>query len=206
MRRETITCLYSIAVGLVVLGLCVRFGGEQFLIDKYFKQYNDFPGKNLLNSIKYSGVAMYVCGWLLLAICLSLKHKGNNILKYSIFSTILISIVWVIFEFKEEKFVIQPKLPLISCSILLTSLMALTSLKYKLKDICLIVVASILIILSEYFILPYQRENNIKDGLGLPILILGWIIFFFVFDDTDVVQKTMFEMSDFSDINVPLYK
>jgi hypothetical protein len=174
--------IYTLAVGLVVSGLCLRFGGEKFLVDLNFKKYNDAPDKILLNTVKYSGVALYIFGWLIASICLSMKHPGNKFLKHSIFSVLIISVVWAVFEFKEENFVSQPKLPLISCSVLLSSLVALISLKYKIKDIILIVLASVLIIFTEYFILPFQRNNNINDGIGLPLLILGWFILFYVFD------------------------
>jgi hypothetical protein len=178
------TYIYTAAVGLVVFGLCLRFGGEKFVIDIYLKKYNDSPGKTILNTVRYGGVALYILGWLLIAICLSMRHKGNRLLKHSIFSVIIISVVWAVFEFKEENFIHQPKLPLLSCSVLLSSLVALISLKYKIKDVFLIVVASILIIFSEYFMLPFQRNNNIYDGIGLPLLLLGWIILFHVFDES----------------------
>lgn len=187
--RKTFAYIYAAAVGLIILGLCFRFGGEKYLVDLYFKKFNDLPGKVLLNTVKYGGVALYIGGWLIIAVCLAMKHKGNNILKYSILSAVVVSVAWAVFEFKEEKFITQPKLPLISCSILLSSLMALISLKYKLKDMFLIVVAASLIIFAEYFMLPFQRSNNIHDGLGLPALILGWLILFHVFDGDDKLQS-----------------
>jgi len=174
--------IYTAAVGFIIFGLCLRFGGEKYLNEIYIKKYNDSPNHTLKNTIKYGGVAIYVCGWLIIALCLSFKHKGNNILKNSIFSAIIISMIWVVFEFKEENFVLQPKLPLISCSVLLSSLMALISLKYKITNILLIMVASILIIFAEYFILPFERNNNINDGLGVSLLILGWFILFHAFN------------------------
>jgi membrane-bound ClpP family serine protease len=180
---------YSVAVGLIIFGLCLRFGGEKFLIDQHFKKYNDAPNSNLLNLVKYGGVGLYIGGWLTLAVCLSLKHKGNKLLKHSIFSAILISVVWTVFEFKEEKFVTQTKLPLISISVLLSSLVALISLKYEIKDILLIIVASVLIIFAEYFVLPFQRNNGIHDGLGLPLLILGWFLLYYVFDGDSKVLR-----------------
>jgi len=202
MKKETIACLYTIAVGLVIIGLCFRFGGEQFLVNFYHKKYNDSPGQTLLASIKYSGVAMYVGGWLILATCISLKHKGNKILKHSILSAALISAIWAVFEFKDEHFITQPILPLVSCSVLLSSLVALITLKYDLKSISLIVVAAVLIVFAEYFVLPFQRTNNVCDGLGLPMLMLGWIILFFVFDGNDMVQQTIFEMTDLGKVNL----
>ena len=188
-RVRNFTMIYTIAVGLVIVGLCLRFGGEKFMVDWYFKKYNDAPPKTILSTIKYSGVSMYIGGWLIMAICLSMKHKGNRLLKHSIFSVLIISIVWAVFEFKEENFVTQPKLPLVSCSVLLSSLVALITLKYDIKDILLIVVASVLIIFAEYFVLPFQRTNNVHDGLGLPLLILGWFILFYVFDGDNVVDR-----------------
>jgi hypothetical protein len=185
--------IYSVAVGLIIFGLCLRFGGEKFLIDLYFKKYNDSPNSNLLNLVKYGGVSLYIGGWLILAICLSLKHKGNKLLKHSIFSVIIISVVWTVFEFKEESFVTQPKLPLISISVLLSSLVALISLKYEIKDILLIIFASVLIIFAEYFVLPFQRNNGIHDGLGLPFLILGWFILYYVFDGDSKVDNTILQ-------------
>lgn len=196
---QNTTFIYTIAVGLISLGLCFRFGGEKFLIDIYTKKYNDSPDKTLLNAVKYGGVALYIGGWLLAAVCLSIKHKGNRILKHSIFSAIVISVVWAVFEFKKENFVIQPKLPLLSCSILLSSLIALISLKYKIKDIILIMIASTLIIFTEYFVLPFQRNNNISDGIGLPLLILGWFILFYVFDGDEVASNKILR-----DIHIPL--
>jgi hypothetical protein len=190
MKNEKFMTIYTIGVGLIVVGLCLRFGGEKFLLDLYFKKYNDAPNQTLLNIVKYGGVALYIGGWLIGAICISMRHKGNILLKNSIFSVVIISVIWTVFEFKEEKFITQPKLPLISCSVLLSSLVALIALKYKIKDIILILVASILIISVEYFILPFQRNNQICDGLGLPLLILGWFILFYVFDgSTEVVEN-----------------
>jgi hypothetical protein len=191
IQRETFMCIGTTAVGLIVLGLCLRFGGEKFIVDLYSKKYNDAPSKMLLNTIKYCGVGLYVGGWLITAICISLKHQGNKLLKHSIFSAIIISVVWAVFEFKEESFITQPKLPLLSCSILLSSLVALVTLKYEIKDIILILVASILIIFSEYFVLPFQRTNGVFDGIGLPLLILGWFILFYVFNGENVLQDTI---------------
>jgi membrane-bound ClpP family serine protease len=184
-----------------VVGLCLRFGGEQFLVDYYLKKYNDSPSKTILDATKYSGVAIYICGWILAAICLSWKHKGNRILKNSVLSAILVSAIWLVFEFKEESFILHAKLPLISCSILLSSLIALTTLKYDLKDIFMIVLASILIVFSEYFMLPFQRTNNICDGLGLPILLLGWFILFHVFDGEVPLNR---ELVSLPHHNIPL--
>jgi hypothetical protein len=190
IQEKTYTVIYTVAVGLVVFGLCFRFGGEKYIIDYYRNKYNDSPTKTVLNACKYFGVALYVFGWLIVSVCLSLKHKGNRILKNSILSVALVSVLWAVFEFKEEGFVFQPKLPLISCSVLLSALVALISLKYSLKDIVLIVVASFLIVFSEYAVLPFQRENNIVDGLGIPLLILGWFILFYVFNgDSEPFSK-----------------
>jgi membrane-bound ClpP family serine protease len=68
---------------------------------------------------------------------------------------------------------------------------ALVTLKYEIKDIILILVASILIIFSEYFVLPFQRNNGVFDGIGLPLLILGWFILFYVFNGENVLQDTI---------------
>ncbi|CCV02294.1 hypothetical protein IIV30_099R [Invertebrate iridescent virus 30] len=199
-KKETIIIIYTISIGLIVSGLCLRFGGEKFIVDLYLKKYNDSPSKRECNLIKYGGIALYIGGWIIAAICLSMKHTGNKILKHSIFSAIIISLVWVIFEVKEENFIFQPKVPLLSCSVLLSSLIALTSLRYNIKDIILIVIGSILIIFSEYFILPFQRNNNIQDGIGLPILILGWFILFYAFDGDSTLQKTILK----NKVEIPL--
>jgi hypothetical protein len=188
LEKKLFVPIYTTAVGLIVIGLCLRFGGEQFFTDLYFKKYNDSPGQILLNTVKYGGVALYIGGWFIVAICLSIKHKGNKILKHTMFSMVIISVIWAVFEFKEESFVTRPKLPLLSCAVLLSSLVALITLKYKLKDILLILIASILIVATEYFILPFQRNNGICDGIGLPLLILGWFILFYVFDGSNEVQ------------------
>lgn len=187
IEKKMFMPIYTAGVGLIIIGLCLRFGGEKFLTDLYFRKYNDAPDQTLLNVVKYGGVALYICGWLVVAICISMKHKGNRILKHSIFSIVIISVIWAVFEFKEERFITQPKLPLLSCSVLLSSLVALITLKYKIKDIILILVASILIVSAEYFILPFQRNNQICDGMGLPLLILGWFILFYVFDGSNEV-------------------
>lgn len=202
IQQKLFVPIYTSAVGLIVIGLCLRFGGEKFLTDLYFKKYNDSPNQTLLNTIKYGGVALYIGGWLAIAMCLTIKHKGNRILKHSIFSVIIVSVIWAVFEFKEENFVIQPKLPLLSCSVLLSSLMALISLKYKLKDIILILVASVLIVFAEYFVLPFQRNNGIQDGLGLPLLILGWFILFYVFNGSDEVQNFLSTEQDIPLVNL----
>ena len=191
IQQKTFTYIYTAAVGFVVVGLCLRFGGEKFLVDWYFKKYNDSPNKNLLAITKYGGVALYIGGWLIMSVCLALKHQGNRLLKHSIFGAIIVSVVWAVFEFKDESFITQPKLPLISISVLLSSLIALITLKYKIKDIMLIIVASILIIFSEYFVLPFQRNNNVQDGLGLPLLILGWFVLFYVFNGDLPLENVM---------------
>lgn len=200
MQKTTYTCISTVAVALISLGLCFRFGGEKFLTDVYQKKYNDSPDKTLLSTVKYGGVVLYIGGWLIAAICLSMKHKGNRILKNSIFSALIISVVWGVFEFKKESFILQPKLPLLSCSILLSSLIALISLKYKIKDMILIMVAATLIIFSEYFVLPFQRNNDISDGIGLPLLLLGWFILFYVFDGDEVESRKILH-----DIQIPLF-
>ena len=192
LDKKMLTVISTAAVGCIVLGLCLRFGSEKFLIDLYLKKYNDAPDRSLLKVVKYSGVALYIGGWLIISICLSLKHKGNKILRNSIFSVIMVSVVWSVFEYKEESFITQPKLPLLSCTVLLSSLVALISLKYKIQDVILILVAATLIIFSEFFMLPFQRDNGIIDGLGLPVLILGWFILFYIFDgDVPLVSKNL---------------
>jgi hypothetical protein len=159
-----------ITAGLVVLGLCLRFGGEQFMLTSG----DDFP----IHVTKYAGAALYVCGWLIAAICLSFKYI---MFKHCIFSMILVSVIWAIFEYNGNAILYQPKLPLISCSMFLSLLLALT-LEYRFKDVLTTFIASSLIIVSEYFVLPFQRDNNINDGIGLPLLLLGWFVLFHAFD------------------------
>ena len=60
-------------------------------------------------------------------------------------------------------------------------------------------IASTLIIFTEYFVLPFQRNNNISDGIGLPLLILGWFILFYVFDGDEVASNKILR-----DIHIPL--
>lgn len=158
-----ITKMSVIASGFIILGLCLRFGGEQF------------GGAPL---VKYLGVTLYLCGWFITAACLSFKYNlTREYSKHCIFSMILVSAMWVIFEFKNDSTMIQPQLPLISCSVLLSLILALV-LERNFKDVLMTVIASCLIILSEYVILPFQRDNNINDGLGLPCFLLGWLILF----------------------------
>lgn len=178
MILQKLSVIFTLAVGFIVIGLCCRFGVEKFITDFYFKKYNDSPPKTMLTITKYTGVTFYICGWLIASICLALKQKNSNSLKYFVLTTLAVSAVWSVFEIREEKFLLHPKLPLISCSVLLTVMVSLISLRYKLKDVFMIVIASNLIILSEFFILPYQRKNNVSDGIGLPVLILGWILLF----------------------------
>jgi L-lactate permease len=51
------------------------------------------------------------------------------------------------------------------------------------KTACIVVVAVLLVIFTEYFVLPFERRNNIVDGVGMPVMMLGWIILYRVFDD-----------------------
>lgn len=186
------TIFAPLALCLITLGLCMRFNGEKILVDLYTKKYNKIPSESTLKLCSYIGPALYIGGWLVGALCLSWQHKGNKILRNSVFSAILISVVWAVLEYREDSFVSNPKLPLISCSVLLSALIALVSLKYRTRDICSIVVAAILIVFAEYFVLPFQRTHNIHDGVGLPILVFGWFLLFKVFDgglDTRVSFK-----------------
>jgi uncharacterized membrane protein YhdT len=208
MQRETMFKYGSIlSISLIVLGLSIRFGGEKFLVDIYFKKYNNFPDTVRLNIVKYSGTVIYIAGWLIMAICLSLnlsrKNKGYRFLTQFLLSSIVISVVWVVMEYKEVNFVLQPKLPLISISVLLSSLSSLIVLKTSasFKDIILIVTASFFIIFSEYFILPLQRQYDIQDGIGLPVLILGWFILFSVFND---IKNSEDWIGTISNVQIPM--
>ncbi|AHL67505.1 hypothetical protein DH26_gp001 [Chloriridovirus anopheles1] len=173
MNKDKYIVIYTIAVGLVVTGLCLRFGGEQFLMDYYLKNYNQEPPKNGINLLKYVGIGLYVCGWLAGAICLSRRNKNDVVLRNSIFSGILISLIWVVFEFRDSPFEYQPKLPLVACSVLLSSLIALISLKKNLKDILLIVLASVSIVVSEFFILLSNEKTGYTTALERPSLSEG---------------------------------
>lgn len=190
MNKAKYTVVSTLGVGFVILGLCIRFGGEQFLTDYYRKNYNEEPPKSGCSGVKYVGVGFYVVGWLIGAMCL-FKRSGskNAILRNSVFSGILVSLLWAVFEFKDVEFEYRPKMPLIACSVLLSSMVSLIVLKKDLSDIMLIIVASILIVAAEYFILPWQREFSIHDGIGTPMIILGWFILFYVFSETENFQN-----------------
>lgn len=200
-QKDTFKYSYMIAIGLVVLGLSLRFGGEKFLVDMYFKKYNDSPDKTTLNIVKYSGVVIYIVGWLIIVICLYMKHKDHKFLIQFLLSSVIINVVWTILEFREINFLLRPKLPLISVSVLLSSLTSLIILKSDLKDIILIIIASFLIVFTEYFILPLQRQYDIQDGVGLPLLILGWFILFYVFEDVKEVETLLAEKLPMININ-----
>jgi uncharacterized membrane protein YhdT len=169
--------------------MSVRFGGEKFAIDLYYKKFNDFPETSTLNIIKYSGAALYVLGWLLIAYCISMKHKSNKFLLQFLLSAIGISVIWVVMEYKEINFSFN-QLPLVSVTVLLTALASLITLKIGIKDISMLMVSSILITFSEYFMLPFQRQHGIQDGIGLPTLILGWFILYSVFNEVKVNEET----------------
>jgi hypothetical protein len=168
------------SVVLVILGMCLRFGGEQFLNNK------PLVPTWTKHVTKYTGVMLYIGGWFVAATSLSFKysilHKNKkNLFKHCIFSMILVSIIWFVFEFNGNSDIVQPNLPLVSCSMLISLLLVL-ALEHNSKDILKTVIASCLIVLSEYIVLPFQRNNDINDGLGLPLLFLGWIVLFRTFD------------------------
>jgi hypothetical protein len=162
-------CLSAV---FVTVGLCLRFGGEQVLNNK------PLVPTWTKHLVKYTGVILYITGWFIAAMSLSRK---KNALKHCIFSMVLVSIIWFVFEFNGNSEIVQPKMPLVSCSMLMSLLLVLI-LEHNFKDILKIVIASCLILFSEYIVLPYQRDNNINDGLGLPLLLLGWIILFRTFN------------------------
>ncbi|ABF82052.1 hypothetical protein MIV022L [Invertebrate iridescent virus 3] len=172
---------YTAGVGAIIGGLSLRFNGAKFLSDWYINKYNDSVPAWSLQTCHWAGIALYCVGWVTLASVIYLKHRDNSILKGSILSCIVISAVWSILEYNQDMFVSNPKLPLISCAMLVSSLAALVALKYHIKDIFTILGAAIIIILAEYVVLPYQRQYNIVDGIGLPLLLLGFFILYQVF-------------------------
>jgi hypothetical protein len=65
---------------------------------------------------------------------------------------------------------------------MLLSLLLALVLERKFKDVLMVIVASCLVLFAEYVALPFERNNHISDGLGLPLLSLGWFILFCVMD------------------------
>ena len=184
--------IYIIALGCIIVGMNLRL--------KSIHSESIHSESIHSESVKYFSVGLYYLGLLISTISLCNITKGNKILKHSIISSTMITIIWVIFELKNEQFIYQPKLPLISCSILLSVLISLVSLKYKITHVILIIGASILIIFSEYFIIPCHFQFQYmpfqcNNGLGLPLYILGWFLLYHTFLVASTSKKK---------INIPL--
>jgi hypothetical protein len=156
--------IYTIGVGFIILGLYLRFE----------------------TSFKYTAVVTYSIGWILISIILFIKNKSHQILKHSIISCIMISLFWILIDLRQQTTESKnSNLPLISFSVLFLYLAYILILK-SFNNVISIITASFFLIISEYVILPIQRQHNIKDGIGLPLFFLGIFILF----NVDPSQKT----------------
>jgi hypothetical protein len=194
----------------------------------YSRKYNQLPS-NLQFGVEsaelffqWAGAAFYISGWISCAIVLSQKRRGGNtVLKNSILGSVLLALIWVLYELgspqrasaplgggeattrrdevaelpkiSDEHVVESPRNPLIACSVLLSLVVSLIFLHRSVADTrksLLTVFASILIVFAEYVLLPLQRQFSISDGLGAPLIILGWVILFKVFNEVGPIPNS----------------
>jgi len=146
--------LYTITgIGLITFGLYLRFE----------------------TSFKYIAVTSYSIGWTIIALILYIKSKGHQILKHSIFSCCMISLLWIIIETRQQTENVKhwnSNLPLIPFSVLFTYFVYILITK-SFDKIMVVLSASFFLLTSEYVVLPLQRQYDIKDGIGLPLFFLG---------------------------------
>jgi hypothetical protein len=167
--------IYTIGVGFIILGLCLRFE----------------------TCFKYIAAISYSSGWIIISIILSYDsnevdwqppmvhqiHSKGMTLKHSIFSCIMISLIWIVIEIRhnssnpEINIYLNSNLPLIPFTILFTYLAHILIMKYFDK-IMIVLTTSFILLISEYVVLPLQRHHDIKDGIGLPLFFLGMLILF----------------------------
>ena len=209
-EKSYVCSIYTTSIGLIAFGICLRFSssvvvGNWMAVAKYAGVLSYVCGWLALNTclfFKYkqrmsrTATAMGSDTRNRLSVGYHPRHKvGGSMLKHSIFSVMFLSVMWSVFEFDANPvnsaephanstswaWAMHPELPMISCTTLFYLLMALVVLKCV-KGILITLGAAILIVFAEYVALPFQRTNNICDGLGLPLLILGLFLLFRVFE------------------------
>jgi hypothetical protein len=158
---ESLLIQTSIAAGLVIFGVVTKNSFEQL----------GFPNHPIGKPI---GMGMFILGWIYTAYILSI-NKPNKLM----FILPSMGIVIAVMMMKTYMVKKQPPpmiLPLIfAISWIILGLNVGNHLSGNQKYIGLF--ASLLVLISMMKMLPFQRENNIVDGPGMPVFVIAWVIF-----------------------------
>jgi hypothetical protein len=148
----------STAAAMVIFGVVTKNTLEQLGFP------NHVPGKMI-------GMGLFIIGWILTAYALS--NGKDNKLMYYIPSALIVGTVMMM-----KKSMAEGKKPPIIFPILfagawlMLGYYATNHLPNEWKYIGLL--ASGFVLLSMLITLPWQRENNIVDGPGMPLFIIAW--------------------------------
>lgn len=132
-----------------------------------------FTDKTVSDFMKLLGVSFFLFGWIYMAFILS-KDRSNSLV--IIVSSLGILLSAMIMNYLMEKNLeINIILPIIFivCWLLLGF-----SIGTHLKDYkkYLGIFAGLLVILSMVVSLPFQRQNCLVDGPGMPLFVIAWFI------------------------------
>mgnify|MGYP005845092023 CR=1 FL=1 len=150
----------GIASLLIVFGVVIKNTFEQI------GKPDHYIGKPL-------GMLLFTIGWIYMAYILSYK-KDNKIVFIASSLCILASVIFM------KQYMIKNKTPpmifplLFAFSWIIIGLMVGNHLSGNYKYIGLI--SSLSVLISMMFLLPHQRKNNIVDGAGLPLFVIGFFV------------------------------
>jgi hypothetical protein len=154
----------TIAALMIIFGVVTKNSLEQFGMP------NHIIGKPI-------GMGLFILGWIYMAYVLSL-NKQNKFLFIMPSVGILISVM-MMKTYMMKKQTPPMIFPIIfAISWLVLGLFIGNHLSGNQKYIGLI--ASLLALVSMMKILPFQRENNIVDGPGMPLFVIAFIIIVFI--------------------------
>ena len=151
----------SIAAYLVIFGVVTKNSFEQL----------GFPNHPIGKPV---GMGMFIMGWIYTAYILSI-NKPNKLM------FILPSVGIVIAVMMMKQYMVKKQTPpmifpiIFAISWIILGLNVGNHLSGNKKYIGLF--ASLLVLISMMKMLPFQRENNIVDGPGMPVFVIAWVIF-----------------------------
>ena len=159
----------------VILGVMLKNGSEQ-----YAKKKREPPN----NGYFYSGLAIFILGWLGVASAIALDKKGTGMgtptkIALSFGSSTMIVVAVVVMMMAKKKAGEMPKwakmfiIPFIIGWLLLGYTSSIGQTK---PALWLGLGAAIVVIISMMAILPWQRKNGVIDGPGMALFGFGWVL------------------------------
>lgn len=121
---------------------------------------------------RYIGPTLFVVGWLVVAHLIASKlspvgYNRNAMLVYGSVAGILLSANYIHKNHRNKMHSI-----VCAASWLILGYMAGTSDRARKLGIA----AAISVLLSMMVAMPWQRANNVVDGPGMPLFVIGWVL------------------------------